>query len=169
MSYRDIAARTRHAATTVMCVWNQWREEDCTQRRTGTGPHNMTTAQDNHHLVHMAVTDRTTSSTVSSRRWSTATGLDLSASTVHRRLLRAGQVARMPLRRLPLSRDHQHLRLQGARKRRHWHAEWRNVVFSDESRFNMSYNDGRIRVRRYAGEHNLRDCILERIEDQNLV
>ena len=40
-------------------------------------------------------------------------------------------------------------------------AEWRNVVFSDESRFNMYYNDGRIRVRRYAGERNLRACILQ--------
>ena len=50
--------------------------------------------------------------------------------------------------------DHQLLRLQWARKRRHWRAEWRNVMFSDESRFNMSYNDGRIRVRRYAGERN---------------
>ena len=71
-------------------------------------------------------------------------------------------MARMPLRRLPLSRDHQHLRLQWARERRHWRAEWRNVVFSDESRFNMSYNDGRIRVRPYAGERNLRACILQR-------
>ena len=27
LSYRDIAARTGHAATTVMRVLNQWREE----------------------------------------------------------------------------------------------------------------------------------------------
>ena len=32
-----------------------------------------------------------------------------------------------------------------------------NLVFSDESHFNMSCNDGR-----YAGEHNLRACILQR-------
>ena len=44
---------------------------------------------------------------------------------------------------------------------RHWHAERQNVVFSDESRFNMSYNDGRIHVRHYAGECNLRACILQ--------
>ena len=56
-----------------------------------------------------------------------------------RRLLRAGLVARMPLHRLPLSRDHQRLRLQWALERRHWRAEWRNVVFSVESRFNMSW------------------------------
>ena len=97
-----------------------------------------------------------------SRRWSTATGLDLSASIVRRRVLRAGILARIPLRRLPLSRDHQRPRLQWASERRHWRAEWRNVVFSDESRFNMSCNDDRIRVRRYAGERNLTACILQR-------
>ena len=72
----------------------------------------------------MALTDRTASSTELSRRWSTAMGLDLSASTVRRRLLRAGLVARMPLRRLPLSREHQRrLRLQWAYELRHWRAE----------------------------------------------
>ena len=109
LSYRDIAARTGHSATTVMRVWNQWKEEGRTQRRAGIGPRDVTTARDDRHLVRMTVMDRTVSSTVLSRRWSTATGLDLSASTVRRRLLRAGLVARMPLRRLPLSRDHQRL------------------------------------------------------------
>ncbi|KAJ4432785.1 hypothetical protein ANN_21424 [Periplaneta americana] len=34
-------------------------------------------------------------------------------------------------------------------------------VFSNESRFNLSYNDGRIRVRRYRGERKLRACFVE--------
>ena len=106
LSYRDIAACTWHAATTVMGVWNQWREEGRTQRRAGIGPRNVTTARNDRHIVCMVVTDCTASSTVLSRRWSSATGLN------RRRLLRAGLVARMPLRRLPLSRDHQRLRLQ---------------------------------------------------------
>ena len=144
LSYCDIAACTGHAAMTVKHVWNQWREEGRTQRQAGTGPCNVTTSQDDR----MVMTDSTASSTVLSRRWSTATGLDLSASTVHHCLLRAGLVAHMPLHRLPLSRDHQCLRLQWACERRHWHAEWQNVVFSDESHFNMSYNDGCIRVQR---------------------
>ena len=131
------------------------------ERRAGTGPHNVTTAQDDRHLVRMAVTDRTASSTMLSRHWSTAIGLGLSASTVYCCLLRAGLVARMPLHQLPLSRDHQCLRLQWAHERRHWQAEWENIVFSDESRCNMFYNDSRIHVRRYAGECNLRACILQ--------
>ena len=128
----------------------------------------MTTAWDDSHLVRMAMTDRTASFTVLTQSWSTAKGLDLSASTVRRRLLRAGLVARMPLHLfplhplLPLSIDHQYLRLQWAYECYHWHAEWRNVVFLEESCFNMSYNDGHIRVRRCTGERNLRACILQR-------
>ena len=97
LSYRDIAACTGHAAMKVMRVWNQWREEGRTQRRAGTGSRNVTTARDGRHLVRMAVTDRTVSSTMLVRCWSTATGLELSALTVRRRLLMAGLVARMPL------------------------------------------------------------------------
>ena len=101
------------------------------RKRVGAGPHNVTRAWDDRHLVRMAMMDRTDSSTMLSQRWSTATGLDLSASTVHHHLLRAGLVDCMPLHRLPLSRDHQHLRMQWARERCHWCAEWRNVVFSE--------------------------------------
>ena len=162
LSYSDIAACTGHAATTVMCVLNQWKEEGHMQRQAGTGPRNVTTARDDRHLVHMAVTDRTASSTVLSQHWSTATGLDLSASTVRHRLERVGQVACMPLSQFPLCRDHQCLRLQRVHECHHWCAERRNVVFSDKSCFNMSYNDGCIRVRRYAGECYLRACILQR-------
>ena len=84
LSYRDIEARTRHAAPTVMRVWNPWREEDRTQRRAGTGASNVTTARNDCRLVRITVTDPTPSSTVLSGRWSTVTGLDLSASTVRR-------------------------------------------------------------------------------------
>ena len=120
----------------------------------GAGPRKVSTAQNGRHLVRMAITDRTASSTVLARRWSTATGVDLSASTVRRCLLRARLVARMPLRRLPLSRNHKRLRLQWACERHRWRAEWQNVVFLDESRFNLSFSDGRIRVRRYRAEYN---------------
>ena len=160
LSYRDTATRKEHAGTSMEHVWNQWREEGRMQRRADTAPRNATTAWDDRHIVHMAVMDRTASSAVLSRRWSTATGLDLYASTVRLCLLSAGQVACMPLCWLPLSRDYQCLRLQWVCKCHHWHTEWQ-VMFSDESRFNMFYNDGRIRVRCYAGELNLRACILQ--------
>ena len=107
LSYRDMRlVQCKLLRQYTVRVWNKWREEGRTQRRGGTGPHNVTTAWDDRHLVRMTVTDRTVSSTGLSRRWSTAADLDLSASTVRRRLLRAGLVAHMSMHRLPLSRDH---------------------------------------------------------------
>ncbi|GFX00866.1 transposable element Tc1 transposase [Trichonephila clavipes] len=41
-------------------------------------------------------------------------------------------------------------------------ANWHQVVFSDESRFNLWNHDGHIRVRRYAGERCLPECVIER-------
>lgn len=40
--------------------------------------------------------------------------------------------------------------------------DWHQIVFSDESRFNLDYNDGRIRVRRYCDERHHPACIVER-------
>ncbi|PRD36434.1 UNVERIFIED_CONTAM: hypothetical protein NCL1_08731 [Trichonephila clavipes] len=38
--------------------------------------------------------------------------------------------------------------------------------FSDESRFNLWDHDGRIRVRRYTGEHCLPECVIEQHSSQ---
>ncbi|GFV38283.1 transposable element Tc1 transposase [Trichonephila clavipes] len=42
-----------------------------------------------------------------------------------------------------------------------WQAYWHQVVFSDESRFNLRDYDGPIHVRRYAGERFLPECVIE--------
>ncbi|KFM70347.1 Transposable element Tcb1 transposase, partial [Stegodyphus mimosarum] len=83
-------------------------------------------------------------------------------SILYKRLLQCGLRARTPLYRIPLTHDHRRLRLQWANQHRDWRADWQHVVFSDESRFNLWYHDGRIRVRRYAGERHLPECIIER-------
>ncbi|GFX20071.1 transposable element Tcb1 transposase [Trichonephila clavipes] len=48
-----------------------------------------------------------------------------------------------------------------ARDDRRLRDDWQQVVFSDESRFNLWHHDSRIRVRRYAGERHIPECIIE--------
>ncbi|GFY03265.1 transposable element Tcb2 transposase [Trichonephila clavipes] len=58
-----------------------------------------------------------------------------------------------PLCVLPLTPTHRRLRLEWCRSRGNWTAAERNqVVFSDESRYNLSSDDNRVRVRRPGGE-----------------
>ncbi|GFW45375.1 transposable element Tc1 transposase [Trichonephila clavipes] len=54
------------------------------------------------------------------------------------------------------------MRLQWAHEHRAWKADSHQVFFSDESRFNLWDHDGRICVRRYAGERCLPECVIER-------
>ncbi|GFW31396.1 transposable element Tc1 transposase [Trichonephila clavipes] len=96
--------------------------------------------------------DRTASSRQLTAQGSTATGVSLCASSIRRRLLQHGLHARIPLYRIP----------QWVNVHRSWRADWQQVVFSDESRFNLWHHDGRIRVRRYAGERYIPECIIER-------
>ncbi|GFX22635.1 transposable element Tc1 transposase [Trichonephila clavipes] len=62
----------------------------------------------------------------------------------------------------PLTENPRRLRLQWAHEHRAWQADWPQVVFSKESRFNLWDHDGRIHVRRYAGERCLPECVIER-------
>ncbi|GFR96428.1 transposable element Tcb1 transposase [Elysia marginata] len=39
--------------------------------------------------------------------------------------------------------------------------QWRSVVFSDESRFCIDHDDGRVRVWRRSGERYQADCVRE--------
>ncbi|GFS62151.1 uncharacterized protein TNCV_476991 [Trichonephila clavipes] len=61
--------------------------------------------------------------------------------------------SRRPLRVLPLTPTHRRLHLEWCHTRGNWTAvEWNQVVFSDESRFNISSDDNRVRVWRPRGE-----------------
>ncbi|GFV02459.1 transposable element Tcb2 transposase [Trichonephila clavipes] len=97
----------------------------------------------------MVVNDRTASSWQLVARWSTATGVLISASSIRRHLLHRGLRARVPLHRIPLTANYRLLRLRWTHEYGAWQADWHQVVFSDESCFNSWDNDGRIRVRRY--------------------
>ncbi|PRD33858.1 UNVERIFIED_CONTAM: Transposable element Tcb2 transposase [Trichonephila clavipes] len=120
-----------------MRVWKQWTNEQETTRKTGTGRRKVTSARDDRHLLRMAVNDRTASSRQLAARWSTATGVLMSASSIRRRLLHRGLRARMPLYRISLTANHRRLRLQWTHEHRAWQAYWHQVIFSDESRFNL--------------------------------
>ncbi|GFW67513.1 transposable element Tc1 transposase [Trichonephila clavipes] len=141
------------------CVF---RSSGRTARKSGSAPRNVTSARDDRRLVRMAQTDHTASSRQLAAQWSTATRVALCASSIPRRLLQRGLRARIPLYRIPLAQNHRRLRLHWANVHRSWRADRQQVLFSDESRFNLWHHDGRIRVGRYAGERHIPECIIER-------
>ena len=96
---------------------------------------------------------------------STAIEYGVSPQTVLRRL-RIGPAPIRPRRPYVgqiLNRLNRHRRMLWARRHRHWRrAQWSRVLFSDESRFNVSFADGRLRVYRRRGERFDDNCVIER-------
>ena len=92
------------------------------------------------------------------RRFQTATSsarqYGISKQTVLRRLRQARQPVRprRPYVGHVLTACHRAARLQWAKRHFRWERQqWARVIFSDESRFNLSHHDGGIRVFRRRG------------------
>ncbi|GFV97629.1 transposable element Tcb1 transposase [Trichonephila clavipes] len=76
-----------------------------------------------------------------------------SSRTIQRHLAEGQVGSWCPLRVLPLTPTHRHLRLEWCHTRGELTAvEWNQVVFCNESIFNLSSDDNRVRVWRPRGE-----------------
>ena len=93
--------------------------------------------------------DHTASSRQLAAHCSTATDVLMSGSSIQLRRLLRGQRARMPIYRIPLPAN-QFMCLHWAHENKIWQDVWYQVVFSDESRFNLWDEDDNIRIRLYA-------------------
>ncbi|GFW40229.1 transposable element Tc1 transposase [Trichonephila clavipes] len=71
---------------------------------------------------------------------------NLYARTIRRRLQQSGLPARRPFLDLPLTQSHRCLHRQWCDERKMLAAEWKEIVFTDESRISLQYHDGRIPV-----------------------
>ena len=81
----------------------------------------------------------------------TGAGVNVSDQTIRNNL--RSRNLRCPAVRIPLTRRHRRLLLDWYRRNHHWTArQWSTVCFSDKSRFDLRFNDGRILVYRHSGE-----------------
>ncbi|GFT60226.1 transposable element Tcb2 transposase [Trichonephila clavipes] len=89
----------------------------------------------------------TVSSATIQAQVSPSVGAPVSSRTLRRRLAEGHLRSWCPLGVLPFSSTHRLLRLEWCHARGNWTAEeWNHLVFSDESRFNLSSDDNRLRV-----------------------
>ena len=114
-------------------------------------------------------TDRFITQTHLRRRLQTATSSARQYGISKLTVLRHLRQARQPIRpRRPyvgqvLTACHRTARLHWAQRHfRRARQQWARVLFSDESRFNLSHYDGRIRVFRRRGERFADNCLIER-------
>ncbi|GFY05781.1 transposable element Tcb2 transposase [Trichonephila clavipes] len=122
-------------------------------RRPGSGRPRQTSRREDCHIVKNARVQPTASSAAIQAQLAPSLGTPVSSRTIRRCLPEGHLGSRRPLRVLPLTSTHRRFRLEWCHARGNWTAaEWNQFIFSDESRFNLSSDDNRVRVWRPRGE-----------------
>ena len=148
MSEREIAERLGIGKSTVH-EWIVKHRQGRLEPRFQTGRPKKTSERANRRLCRLANSDPC----ISASRLQTQWGENVSVWTVYRRLrTRLLRKYRRLLRPL-LTRENRHQRELWCRRYNLWlENRWHRVVWSDESRFRLFTNDGRVRVWRKRGE-----------------
>ncbi|GFU61384.1 transposable element Tcb2 transposase [Trichonephila clavipes] len=152
-SARPVAHQLVCSDCVVRRCWDQWIQEMSFTRRPGSARLRQTIPREDRHIVRNARVQPTASSAAIQAQVEPSLGAPVSSQTIRRRLAEGHLGSRCPLRVMPLTPTQRCLRFEWCRARGNWTvAEWSQVVISDESRFNLSSDDNRVRVRRPRGE-----------------
>ena len=149
LSQRRIARMLGVPRTTVRDAIRRFRETGSYTRRPGQGRHRCTSARDDRFLVSNVLRDRFCTATEARNRLREVRNVVVSERTVRRRLAERDLGAFRPAQVPKLHAAHKRNRLQFARQYVDWTMEqWKDVLFSDESRISLRGPDGRQRVYR---------------------
>ncbi|GFU16898.1 transposable element Tc1 transposase [Trichonephila clavipes] len=148
-STRHVAGQKDRSEWAVRNCWEQWTREGTHAQKTKSGATRKTTWREDRRIVRQALVDPTvTRSTIRAH-----VAVAIVPQTISKHLAEANLKSEWPFRALPLTPEHQQLRLQWCQARSMWNVkDWQKVVFSDESRFVWGTDDNRVRVWRQPGE-----------------
>ncbi len=109
--------------------------------------------------------DRKATVTQKNTRYNQGMQNTISEHTTHRTLKQMGYSSRRPHRVLLLSAKNRKRRIQFAQAHQNWTIEdWKNVAWSDESRFLLQHSGGRVRIWRKEHESMDPSCLVSTVQ-----
>ncbi|GFX39204.1 transposable element Tcb2 transposase [Trichonephila clavipes] len=171
LSQADAARRLNVSRSVVQRLWDQYQSEDSVSRRPVPGQPRATTNAEDRFLALSARRRRTTTVPQLVADHFQASRRRISATTVQNRLHNAGLYARRPVVCVPLNGRQRRNRLCWAREHVSWtQQQWASVLFTDESRFTMESDSGRLliwreqRTRYHQSPTLLKDTVIDVVE-----
>ena len=158
-SQRQIARTFNCSQTTIRRLLIRYQQTGQTKDRPRSGRPRVTTAAEDRYIRQIHLRNRFVTATSTA---AAALGHVISPRTTLRRLRSAGLRAYRPFHGMALTLLHRQRRVRWARTVRRWQRrDWSRVLFTDESRFCLFRNDGRVRVFRRRCECLAPICIRE--------
>ncbi|GFW79830.1 transposable element Tcb1 transposase [Trichonephila clavipes] len=152
------------AQSVISRLWQRFQDDANVSRCYSTGPPRVTTPNEDRYLAVIAKRNRRSTPSDLSRQISSATSTTVSRQTVNRRLGHIGLYARRPIRCVPLTATHCHLRLTWSREHALWTPQqWSCVMFTDEFTFSLLSDSHRTLIWRAPGTRYHQENTIERL------
>nr|CAH7749153.1 unnamed protein product [Callosobruchus chinensis] len=138
LSRHQIANRLNVVRSTVSKTIRRYEETGEVNSRPRTGRPTVSTRREDRYIAQLARRERSVTAPVLRSQFQRTFNRVISTATIRRRVLASGLRCRRPLRLPLLTARHRTARLQWQRAHPDWLLpQWRNVLFSDESRFRL--------------------------------
>jgi len=145
---------------TVRKIIQKFRENGSVKVKPRSGRPRKTNSRYDRQLKFLSLSDRFQSASKLAKQMEDATGVVLSASTVQRRLNQCGLKGCVAKKKPFISETNRLKRLKFAKEHIGWSVDqWKKVLWSDETKYNMRASDGVVYVWRRRGEALKADCL----------
>ncbi len=154
------------SCTTISRVYREWsKKEKISSERQLCGRKYLVDVRGKRRMGRLVRDDRKATVSQINTRYNQGMQNTISEHTTHRTLKQMGYSSRRPHRVLLLSAKNRKRRLQFAQAHQHWTIEdWKNVAWSDESRFLLQHSDGMVRVLHKEHESMDPSCLVSTVE-----
>ena len=165
VAVRDVGRRLRVTHSVFQRLRDRYNNHGRVHEAPRPGRPRKTNRRQDHFITLSALRSKTATANVLRGQLRAASNViisDQTVRTVRNRLREVNMRSRRRAVRPPLTRAHRDVRLAWARRHLAWtRQQWSSVLFSDESRYTLTFNDGRICVWRRVGEHFIDATVAE--------
>lgn len=142
-STREIANIVNRPQSTVNSVIQRYKRRGNVANAERKGRPKILTDRDKRKIIKEAKSDRTMSLDELTDKFQESLNISISRNTIRSALHELGHYGRVAKKKPLVSEKNRKKRLFWCYKRRKWVSEWNQVIFSDESRFEIFNNDSR--------------------------
>lgn len=164
-SYRQIAKTLQISVTGVAKTVKRYEQTGTHDDQKRSGRPKVTSESEDKFIRVISLRNRRMTAPEIQAQLNETRSTDISSSTVKRRLRTAGLMGRVAARKPLLRTINKKKRLIWAKKHRSWTSEeWKSVLWTDESKFEIFGSNRRVYVRRREGERMNDACVVPTVK-----